>query len=74
MRVSPPFFYSSNYTWSRVFGVLVSKSLTSADNLSIRQLEQEIFDSNKQIQVLIFDRPSVRFQFSISQTVCENKK
>ena len=35
---------------------------SSADNLSIRQLEQESFDSNTQIQVLIFGT-SVKFKF-----------
>ena len=47
---------------------------SSADNLSIRQLNQEIFDSNKQIQVLIFDRPSAKFKFHRPSVKNKNKK
>ena len=47
---------------------------SSADNLSIRQLNQEIFDSNKQIQVLTFDRPSVKFKFDRPSVKNKNKK
>ena len=47
---------------------------SSADNLSIRQLEQESFDSNKQIQVLIFGT-SVKFKFHRpSEKFNKNKK